>query len=143
MGWEKDSISSQTFGTLQSPLTSLGSIISKRKRKREWLPDVDEGHLEHIWKMEEQKIQDRQARKVGEEIGYLYFVGVDGLLKWKDDYLRSDRGLVYRKKNTEPESDGVMSMSDSGDSDSDDSREDEYKDRGEDEEDYDEMDMDM
>ncbi|KAH4263536.1 hypothetical protein HBI04_150250 [Parastagonospora nodorum] len=105
--------------------------------------DVDEGHLEHIWKMEEQKIQDRQARKVGEEVGYLYFVGVDGLLKWKDDYLRSDRGLVYRKKNTEPESDGVMSMSDSGDSDSDDSREDEYKDRGEDEEDYDEMDMDM
>lgn len=106
--------------------------------------DIDESHLEYMWKMEEQKIQDREARKVGEEVGYLYFVGeVDGLLEWKDDYLRSDRGLVYRKKDAELESEGVMSMTDSEDSDSDDSGEDECKDRGEDEEGYDEMDLDI
>ncbi|KAF2250768.1 hypothetical protein BU26DRAFT_383317, partial [Trematosphaeria pertusa] len=46
---------------------------------------------------EEQERLERKARKVGAEVGYLYFVGeIDGLDQWKEDYLRSNHNLVSR-----------------------------------------------
>jgi hypothetical protein len=112
------------------------SCLSYSERSDEL--DVDDNRLEYIWKMEELEVLERKARKIGEEVGYLYFVGeVDGLLEWREDYLRSDRQLVYRKEAPEPESEGAMSTSDSNESsDSDDSGENEDGD----DEDYDEMD---
>jgi hypothetical protein len=65
--------------------------------------ETDESVLEQMWKTEELEIQERQARKIGEEIGYLYLVGkVDGLDEWRRDFLRSDHQLVYRKTASEP-----------------------------------------
>jgi hypothetical protein len=61
-----------------------------------------------MWRMEELETLERQAMKVREEVGYLYFVGeVDGLWEWEQDFLKSDRQLIYRKLLTdaEPESD--------------------------------------
>jgi hypothetical protein len=60
-----------------------------------------------MWRMEELETLERQAMKVREEVGYLYFVGeVDGLWEWEQDFLKSDRQLIYRKLLTdaEPES---------------------------------------
>jgi hypothetical protein len=65
--------------------------------------ETDETLLEQMWKTEELESQERQARKIGEEVGYLFFVGdIDGLDEWREDYLRSDRQLVYRKAFSEP-----------------------------------------
>ena len=92
---------------------------------------------------------ERMARKVGEEVGYLYFIGkVDGLFHWRDDYLRSDRQLVYRKVNPEaraeaPESDSAEAGSGDDDCGSDEEEDDEDESQDEeDEENYDEMDID-
>jgi hypothetical protein len=60
--------------------------------------EIDEAMLDQIRRTEEQESLERQIRKVGEEVGYLYFVGgVDGLEEWSDDYVKSDRQLVKRK----------------------------------------------
>jgi hypothetical protein len=100
-------------------------------------------------KREEMEKLERMARKAGEEVGYLYFIGdVDGLLHWRDDYLQSDRQLVYRKmapepKPKEPPSDTAEAGSedDNDESDGEEDDEDESQDE-EDEESYDEMDVD-
>ncbi|KAF2643813.1 hypothetical protein P280DRAFT_504750 [Massarina eburnea CBS 473.64] len=41
---------------------------------------------------------ERAAQTVGEEVGYLYFVGnrFDGLIVWRRDYLRSNPDLIWR-----------------------------------------------
>ncbi|KAL5119840.1 hypothetical protein ACEQ8H_002201 [Pleosporales sp. CAS-2024a] len=83
--------------------------------------EIDHTQLEMLWKMEELEMQERQARKIAEEVGYLYFVGeMDGLREWRAEYLTSDRQLVYRKEN--PMNSGrAMSISDISEvSDSDD-----------------------
>ena len=68
--------------------------------------DVDEETLEDMRKKEGLELLERRARKVGEEVGYLYFVGnISGMLYWRDDYLRSDRQLVWRTRNPEATSD--------------------------------------
>jgi hypothetical protein len=64
---------------------------------------VNEETLKEMRKKEEAEFLDRTARKVAEEVGYLYFVGgIDGLLYWRDDYLRSDRTLVHRSFVSKP-----------------------------------------
>lgn len=64
--------------------------------------DVDDETLEDMRRREEHEILVRQARKVGEEVGYLYFIGdINGMLYWRDDYLRSDRQLVWRSRDPE------------------------------------------
>jgi len=48
---------------------------------------------------EERERWERKARRVGAEVGYLYFVGtVDGLEDWREEYLRSDHGLIWRDR---------------------------------------------
>jgi hypothetical protein len=65
---------------------------------------IEEAVLEQMWRAEELESLERQARKIGEEVGYLYFVGeIDGLYEWREDFLRSDRQLVYRQVVSEPE----------------------------------------
>ncbi|KAH7380441.1 hypothetical protein DE146DRAFT_625111 [Phaeosphaeria sp. MPI-PUGE-AT-0046c] len=61
--------------------------------------DINQDELEQIWKTEQTSELERQARKVGDQVGYLYFVGddFDGLFEWREDFLRSDRQLIYRK----------------------------------------------
>ncbi|KAF2123153.1 hypothetical protein BDV96DRAFT_656888 [Lophiotrema nucula] len=48
-----------------------------------------------MWEEEGKKIE-RIAFKIAEEVGYLYFVGLDAE-DWKDDYLASDYRLVQRE----------------------------------------------
>jgi hypothetical protein len=59
---------------------------------------LDESELEHMCKAEKMESLERKARRIGEEVGYLYFVGdgFDGLYEWREDFLRSDRQLIYR-----------------------------------------------
>lgn len=65
---------------------------------------------------EEQEDLEREARKVGGEVGYLYFVGaVDGMIEWREEYLMSAGDLVYRKPVSDSE------QSESGDSEAEDS----------------------
>jgi hypothetical protein len=60
---------------------------------------IDEKTLEEMREREEKEYLERETRKVGGEVGYLYFVGaVDGLMEWREEYLISDRQLVYRKQ---------------------------------------------
>jgi hypothetical protein len=75
----------------------------------------------------------REVRKVGEEVGYLYFVGkIDGFREWREEFLRSDRQIVYRKAVLQSE--GELPRSEYEDDDEDEDRE--YK------ESYEEMDVD-
>jgi hypothetical protein len=58
---------------------------------------VDKELREAMRIREEADELEREARKAGEEVGYLYFVGaVDGLEEWKDDVLKSKPHLVWR-----------------------------------------------
>ena len=58
---------------------------------------VDENWAEILRGKEELEKLEKEASKVGEEVGYLYFVGLmDGMELWKEDYLRSDKQLVIR-----------------------------------------------
>jgi hypothetical protein len=75
--------------------------------------ETDKTLLEEMWKTEELESRERQARKIGEEVGYLFFIGeVDGLNEWREDYLRSDRQLVYRKAVSEPKFENAEHVSD-------------------------------
>lgn len=59
---------------------------------------VDEAWLESMAQKEELEELEREARKVGTEVGYLYFIGAgDNVEQWEDDFWRSDRQLVVRK----------------------------------------------
>ncbi|KAF2028801.1 hypothetical protein EK21DRAFT_101548 [Setomelanomma holmii] len=63
--------------------------------------DIDKRILEDMSSKEEMEMLEREARKIGEEVGYLYFVGeIDGLHDWREDFLRSDRQLVFRSRFT-------------------------------------------
>ncbi|KAJ4376210.1 hypothetical protein N0V83_001492 [Neocucurbitaria cava] len=76
---------------------------------------VDKDWTETTKKRNKQEELEKEARKVAQEIGYLYFVGaIDGMEEWKEDYLRSDRQLVIRKPVT------ISDSSESWDSDDDD-----------------------
>jgi hypothetical protein len=60
---------------------------------------MDEETLEEMREREKKEYLERERRKVGGEVGYLYFVGaVDGLMEWREEFLISDRQLVYRKQ---------------------------------------------
>lgn len=77
---------------------------------------VDEDWVRIMKEKEELEQLEREARKVGEEVGYLYFVGVpDGMELWKEDYLRSDRQLVTRMYVLSSESSGSEHSDDNGD----------------------------
>ncbi|KAH7068182.1 hypothetical protein BKA63DRAFT_536594 [Paraphoma chrysanthemicola] len=66
---------------------------------------IDSDLLAEMAKKEEMEMLQRQARRVGEEVGYLYFVGeIDGLHTWREDFLRSDRQLIFQKKDPRLES---------------------------------------
>jgi hypothetical protein len=115
-------------GNTQRPKPPRSSLsYSERSEEIE----VDAALLEQTWKAEEQESLERQARKVGEEVGYLYFVGeIDGLLEWREDFLKSDRALVYRKlvpkpKPSEDEEHGSDTEEDTDDSEENKSDEDE------------------
>ena len=59
--------------------------------------DVDNAWIAIMKEKEELEELEREARKVGEEVGYLYFVGaINGMEAWEEDVLRSDRQLVVR-----------------------------------------------
>ncbi|KAF2686843.1 hypothetical protein K458DRAFT_429780 [Lentithecium fluviatile CBS 122367] len=48
---------------------------------------------------QEREKLEKRARKVGAEVGYLYFSGtVDGLDDWREKYLRSNHGLIWRDR---------------------------------------------
>lgn len=80
--------------------------------------EVDQDWIEEMREKEEMDELERETRKVGEEVGYLYFVGaVDGLEEWRDDYLRSDRQLVTRAAVPNSETSGSEHSGDSGDED--------------------------
>lgn len=71
--------------------------------------EVDEEELKHTWRMEDLVTLERQVMKVREEVGYLYFVGeVDGFWEWEQDFLKSDRRLIYRKLLTDAEPESVI-----------------------------------
>jgi hypothetical protein len=104
--------------------------------------DIEDSELQQLWRMEELEMQERQARKVGEEVGYLYFVGgVDELFEWREYYLKSARHLIYRKDTPEPEQEDSNSGTDSDEDDSDNDDSDEEEDE-EDGKDYEDMDVD-
>jgi hypothetical protein len=101
---------------------------------------LDEKLLEEMLKREEIEILERQARKVGEEVGYLYFVGgVDGLCIWREDFLRSYRQLVFRNTIVELNR-GAMQAE--PEEDQDEEGEDEEEEETEEDESFDEMDTD-
>lgn len=60
--------------------------------------EIDQNELEQMKRMEQAEALGRKAWKVGEQVGYLYFVGdhFDGLFDWRDDFLRSNRQMIYR-----------------------------------------------
>lgn len=61
--------------------------------------EFDEDELEQMRMTARAEALERKAWKVGEQVGYLYFVGddFDGLFDWRDDFLRSDRQMIYRQ----------------------------------------------
>jgi hypothetical protein len=97
----------------------------------------DEETLDAIRERERQEALAREASRVRVEVGYLYFVGgMNRVMECKDDFMVSDRQLVYRKQVQAAQPEPEMSQSDTEDSeksDSDDSDEDD---------DDDEMDID-
>lgn len=79
--------------------------------------EVDESMLERMRREEEEEELQREIRKVGGQVGYLYFVGsVDGLKAWREDYLRSDRQLVHRRAIPRSESNSSISEADESES---------------------------
>jgi hypothetical protein len=101
---------------------------------------LDEKLLEEMLKREEMEIFERQTRKVGEEVGYLYFVGgIDGLRIWREDFMRSDRQLVFRKTIVESDRGAMQSEPEE---DQYEEGEDEEEEETEDDESFDEMDTD-
>lgn len=80
--------------------------------------EVEQGWAETLAQKEEKEELEREARKVAEEVGYLYFVGLaDATETWKDDYLRSDRQLVVRTHVTNSETSGSENEDDDADDD--------------------------
>jgi hypothetical protein len=112
--------------------------------------EVNESLLQRLSHIEESDRLHRLVEKVGVEVGYLYIVGApDGLLKWRDDFLKSDRELVYRHGHKWPvqgEPDSTSEESEESEESGED-EEDEMDDKDEEDEDEDEggyeaMDMD-
>ena len=69
--------------------------------------NVDLAWIEAQHQEEEQARLEREAIKVAEEVGYLYFVGaIDGMAAWQDDFMRSDRTLVVRAQVLNSETSG-------------------------------------
>jgi hypothetical protein len=72
------------------------SSLSQVERSEEI--QLDQALLDQMRQTEERERLERRIKRVGEEVGYLYFVGeVDGLEEWSDDYAKSDRHLVTRR----------------------------------------------
>jgi hypothetical protein len=91
---------------------------------------MDENQLEEMRRTEEAAEFGRLMRRVSKEVGYLYLIGsMDCMEEWNDDYLDSDKQLVWR----DPEKPA---------DDEEDDKEDEGKDEGSSGEDYDEMELD-
>jgi hypothetical protein len=61
--------------------------------------ETDQDELEQMWVSERAAALEQKAWRVGEQVGYLYFVGddFDGLFDWRDDFLRSNRQIIYRQ----------------------------------------------
>ncbi|KAF1918408.1 hypothetical protein BDU57DRAFT_515157 [Ampelomyces quisqualis] len=105
------------------------SSLSRSERSDEI--EMDEQELDMMWRLEELKSLERQATKVGEEVGYLYFVGeIDGLSEWKEDFLRSDRQLIYRKLTSDAGSESDIEDYKDSESDDEDSADEEQEDSG-------------
>lgn len=78
--------------------------------------DVDAGWIETQCQEEEQARVERAVRKIGEEVGYLYFVGaIDGMDMWKDDFMRSNRNLIVRNQVLNSETSGSEDSKDGDD----------------------------
>jgi hypothetical protein len=60
--------------------------------------NVEPGFGEILKHKEEREERKRLVRKVASEVGYLYFVGIDGLAIWREDFDRSDQYLVERNR---------------------------------------------
>lgn len=77
---------------------------------------VDPAWLEAFHREEEQARAEKEANKVAEEVGYLYFVGaIDGMEAWKDDFVRSNRTLVVRTQTLNSETSGSEDSEDCDD----------------------------
>ncbi|KAH7385950.1 hypothetical protein BKA66DRAFT_415529 [Pyrenochaeta sp. MPI-SDFR-AT-0127] len=79
---------------------------------------VDQNWIEKMREEEEREGLEKETRKVGREVGYLYFVGaIDGMEEWREDYLRSNRQLVTRTLIANSETSGSEDSGDSCDED--------------------------
>jgi hypothetical protein len=96
--------------------------------------EVDESLQQRISRIEESIRIQRASEKVGKEVGYLYFVGEVGLFDWREDFMNSDRHLVYRHG---PEQEEATSTSEESGEDKDYDEDDD-----EDEDIFDKMDVD-
>ncbi|KAI8943156.1 hypothetical protein NX059_001185 [Plenodomus lindquistii] len=106
------------------------SSLSYSESSEGW--EVDQNIIETFCQEENRARMARAARKVAEEVGYLYFVGqIDGVEEWRDDFMRSDKSLIIRARIPNSETSG---SEDSADGDS--------KNEDDEENDIDEMDVD-
>ncbi|KAF2796368.1 hypothetical protein K505DRAFT_335278 [Melanomma pulvis-pyrius CBS 109.77] len=64
---------------------------------------VDEGLKEAMRLREEADELEREARRAGEDIGFLYFVGpFDETEKWRGDFVKSKHYLIWRNWTQQP-----------------------------------------
>ncbi|KAH9867093.1 hypothetical protein IAQ61_007685 [Plenodomus lingam] len=98
------------------------SSLSYSETLESW--EIDQDLLEALCQEEERARIAKVARKVAEEVGYLYFVGaIDGMEEWRDDFMRSNRSLVVRSHIANSETSGSEDSAD-GDSKNDEDDED-------------------
>ena len=58
---------------------------------------MDEEQLEEMRRKEDEAEFGRLMRRVSKEVGYLYLIGsMERMEEWNNDYLESDRQLVWR-----------------------------------------------
>lgn len=87
---------------------------------------------------EQQEELDKKTRKLAREVGYLYFVGGNDMLReWGEDYMRSNTRLVFRRLVSDSDKKDKKDEDDSDDSDdsdeSDDSDDSGVSDKGDEE----------
>jgi hypothetical protein len=63
---------------------------------------MDENQLGEMRRAEKAAEFEKMVYRVSREVSYLYFVGsMDSMEEWSDDYLKSDRQLVWRDPDKE------------------------------------------
>ena len=107
-------VSLQMFQHSQD-IKRMSAFRSRWKKPQEKLPtsplsqseqsdelDLDETWLISMREKEEMLRLERAAARVGQEVGYLYFVGrINGMVEWREDLLRSNVWLVFRSYHSE------------------------------------------